>query len=87
MATRTDTQSFREHLDVLRAAIVRLVAVAVVFGIGAFFFKEELFAVVIILVIVAAITPPSDMFTLSFVTLPMWILYEVSIWIVNRSIR
>lgn len=45
MATVTNTQSFWEHLDVLRAAIVRIVAV--VFGIAAFCFKEELFAVVL----------------------------------------
>ncbi len=47
MAADTNTQSFWEHLDVLRAAIVKIVAVAVVFGIAAFFFKEELFAVVL----------------------------------------
>lgn len=47
MATGTEAQSFWEHLDVLRAAIVRIVAVTVVFGIAAFCFKEELFAVVL----------------------------------------
>lgn len=47
MVTETDTQSFWEHLDVLRTAIVKIVAVAVVFGIAAFFFKVELFAVVL----------------------------------------
>lgn len=47
MAAVTNTQSFWEHLDVLRVAIVKIVAVAVVFGIAAFFFKEELFAVVL----------------------------------------
>ena len=47
MAVSTDKQSFWEHLDVLRAAIVRIVTVAVVFGIAAFYFKEELFAVVL----------------------------------------
>lgn len=47
MAAETHTQSFWEHLDVLRTAIVKIVAVAVVFGIAAFFFKEELFAVVL----------------------------------------
>lgn len=46
MAASTDNQSFWEHLDVLRAAIVKIVAVTVVFGIAAFCFKEELFAVV-----------------------------------------
>lgn len=47
MAVDTDKQSFWEHLDVLRAAIVKIVAVVVVFGIAAFYFKEELFAVVL----------------------------------------
>lgn len=38
-------------------------------------------AVVIILVIATVITPTSDVFTLSLVALPMWVLYEVSIWV------
>ena len=42
-------------------------------------------AVVIILVVAAIITPTSDVFTLSLVALPMWMLYEVSILIVKRS--
>ena len=45
MAADTDKQSFWEHLDVLRAAIVKSLLVAVVFGVAAFCFKEELFAV------------------------------------------
>lgn len=47
MATETNTQSFWEHLDVLRVAIIKIVAVAVVFGIAAFFFKEQLFDIVL----------------------------------------
>lgn len=47
MVANTDKQSFWEHLDVLRTAIVKIVALAVVFGIAAFCFKEELFAVVL----------------------------------------
>ena len=47
MTASTDKKSFWEHLDVLRAVIVRIVAVAIVFGIAAFCFKEELFAVVL----------------------------------------
>lgn len=47
MATKTNTQSFWEHLDVLRTAIMKIVVVAVVFGIAAFFFKEQLFDVVL----------------------------------------
>ncbi len=42
-------------------------------------------AIVIILVVAAIITPTSDVFTLSLVALPMWLLYEVSIWIVKNS--
>lgn len=41
-------------------------------------------AVVIILIVAAIITPTSDVFTLSLVALPMWVLYEVSIMIVNK---
>ena len=43
-------------------------------------------AVVIILVVAAIITPTSDVFTLLVVSLPMWLLYEVSILIVKRSV-
>ena len=47
MVANTDRQSFWEHLDVLRAAIVKSLLVAVVFGVAAFCFKEELFAVIL----------------------------------------
>ena len=47
MAKDTDRQSFWEHLDVLRAAIVKSLLVAVVFGLAAFYFKEELFTVIL----------------------------------------
>ncbi|MFR4038703.1 MAG: twin-arginine translocase subunit TatC, partial [Butyricimonas faecalis] len=40
-------------------------------------------AVVIILIVAAIITPTSDVFTLLLVSLPMWLLYEVSILIVK----
>lgn len=50
----SDKQPLWEHLDVLRAAIAKIALVAVVFGIVAFFFKEELFAVVL--------APKSDSF-------------------------
>ena len=42
-------------------------------------------AIVIILVVAAVITPISDVFTLLLVSLPMWILYELSILIVKRT--
>lgn len=40
-------QSFWNHLDVLRAAIVKITLVTVGFGVVAFFFKEQLFSVVL----------------------------------------
>jgi sec-independent protein translocase protein TatC len=43
-------------------------------------------AVVLILVVAAVITPTSDVFTLLLVALPMWLLYEASIWLIN-SVR
>lgn len=39
-------------------------------------------AIVVILVVAAVITPTSDAFTLMVVALPIWMLYEASIWIV-----
>lgn len=43
-------------------------------------------AIVLILVAAAVITPTSDVFTLSLVALPMWLLYELSILIVRRTV-
>lgn len=40
-------------------------------------------AIVVILTIAAIITPTSDVFTLLMVSLPIWLLYEASIWIVQ----
>ena len=42
-------------------------------------------AVVAILVIAAIITPTTDAFTLFIVALPIWLLYELSIFIVKSS--
>lgn len=42
-------------------------------------------AIVIILIVAAIITPTSDVFTLTLVSLPMWLLYEISILIVKRT--
>lgn len=47
MVQSNDKQSFWEHLDVLRGAIMKIAAVTVIFGIIAFAFKETLFAVVL----------------------------------------
>ncbi len=41
-------------------------------------------ALVATLVVAAVITPTSDIFTLAIVSIPIYILYEVSIWIVMR---
>ena len=40
-------------------------------------------AIVAILVVAAIITPTADIMTLLVVSLPIWLLYEVSIWIVH----
>lgn len=42
-------------------------------------------AVVAILVVAAIITPTADALTLIIVALPIWLLYEVSIWVVKRT--
>ena len=47
MSADTDRQSFWDHLDVLRAAIVKSLLVAVAFGVAAFCLKEQLFAVIL----------------------------------------
>ena len=41
--------------------------------------------VVALLVVGAIITPTADVFTLLLVSMPMWLLFESSIWIVGRS--
>lgn len=41
-------------------------------------------AIVAILVLAALITPTTDVFTLLIVSLPIWLLYEISIWIVKN---
>lgn len=48
-----------------------------------FMCKFRRHALVLILVIAAIITPTSDIFTLLLVAIPMWLLYEASIWIVK----
>ena len=47
--------------------------------------KYRRHAIVVILVVAAIITPTSDVFTLSLVALPMWVLYELSILIVKNT--
>lgn len=43
-------------------------------------------SIVIILCVAAIITPTSDIFTLLIVSLPMWLLYEASIFLVESSV-
>ena len=42
-------------------------------------------AFVAILIIAAVITPTADIFTLAIVSVPIWLLYEASIWIVRGT--
>ena len=44
-------------------------------------------AIVLILVLAAIITPTQDVFTLLIVSLPMWLLFELSILIVRTTRR
>ena len=44
-------------------------------------------AVVVILIVAAIITPTTDAFTLCLVALPIWLLYEMSIWIVRITTK
>ena len=44
-------------------------------------------AVVAIVAVAAVITPTSDVFTLLLVSLPIWLLYEVSVVIVRKTVR
>jgi len=47
MTAQGTNMSFWEHLDVLRASLIRIVAVTVLCGIAAFLFKEEVFTAVL----------------------------------------
>ena len=42
-------------------------------------------SIIVILIISAIITPTSDVFTLTLVALPIWLLYEISILIVSKA--
>lgn len=53
---------------------------------AAFMRRYRRHAIIVILIISAIITPTSDVFTLSLVALPMWMLYEISILIVQKTI-
>lgn len=54
---------------------------------AAFMKKYRRHAIVVILIIAAIITPTTDIFTLTIVTLPIYLLYEVSIAIVKGRIE
>ena len=42
-------------------------------------------AIEVILIVAAVITPTADIFTLIIVSLPIWMLYEISILIVKTT--
>ena len=46
--------------------------------------KYRRHAIVVILIMAAIITPTSDVFTLTIVFLPIWLLYEISVLVVKR---
>ena len=51
---------------------------------SAFMKKYRRHAIVVLMIIAAVITPTTDVFTLTIVTLPIYLLYEVSIMIVRK---
>lgn len=52
---------------------------------GSFMKRYRKHAIVVILIIAAIITPTADIFTLLLVSLPIYLLYEISILIVSRT--
>lgn len=48
--------------------------------------KYRRHAIVIILIVAAIITPTADVFTLLLVSFPIYILYEIGIWVVKRAV-
>ncbi len=60
-----------------------VMSLALGFVTAAFLRRYRKHAIVAILVVAAVITPTSDVFTLSIVALPMWLLYEASIIIIR----
>ncbi|MGN0281242.1 MAG: twin-arginine translocase subunit TatC [Prevotella sp.] len=54
---------------------------------SAFMRRYRKHAIVIILIVAAVITPTSDVFTLLVVSLPMYLLYEISIVLVRHSVE
>ena len=44
-------------------------------------------SIMVILILSAIVTPTADMFTLLVVSLPIWLLYELSIWIVAATVK
>ncbi len=54
---------------------------------GSLLRKYRRHAIVAIVVVAAIITPTSDAFTLAVVSVPMWLLYEVSIWLAPSPIK
>jgi sec-independent protein translocase protein TatC len=47
--------------------------------------KKRRYAIVIILIVAAVITPTGDVFTLTIVSLPVFLLYEISILLVAKT--
>lgn len=44
-------------------------------------------SIMVILILSAIVTPTADMFTLIVVSLPIWLLYEMSIWVVAATVK
>ena len=68
------------ELPVVSAALGRMGLIS-----GGLMRRYRRHAVIAILVVAAIITPTTDIFTLLVVSLPIWLLYEVSILLVPPS--
>ena len=53
----------------------------------AFLERQRSWALVVILIIAAVVTPTTDAFTMVLMALPLFVLYEASIWICRLTVR
>ena len=80
LVLRRVAQGLTEELSVLRGSLRKMGFIS-----GSLMSRYRRHAIVAILIVAAIITPTTDVFTLCIVSLPIWLLYEVSIWIVKLN--
>jgi len=92
MISITEYMSFVLQLILLSGLVFELPMVAYFlgrFGImtPAFMRHYRRHAIVVILIVAAVVTPTTDPITMSVFALPMFILYEISIWVAGLAAR